>query len=417
MTPVSPCLAAVALLFTLLPLSPSLAKEAAAPLTPGGTYNVRDYGAKGDGTTKDTAAFEQALMACHLAGGGTVQVPAGNYCIGSIALWSQTDLHLEKDATITGSADLVDYPLSSARWEGLERPAYRALITADHASRIAITGAGTIQGSGTVGKLRRPRGPVLIETVECRGVKIDGLTLKNDSVWTLHPNFCTDVTISNIQFQTVGSNSDGIDPDSCSKMLIENCTFTTGDDNIAIKSGKGLEGQEIGRPSEDITIRGCKFINGHAGVALGSELSGGIRNIRIEKCEFGEGRAALYIKTCAGRGAYVENITLRDSLIHCKALEIRTDYKANPDNQGIPGEAGLTWVNGIRLENLKLDGKGILDVYGVPEKRVSDLTAINITGTSPKPITLRNTRNVTLREIHVTGFTGPLVQHGDPKEK
>jgi len=420
MTPMTPRLAAVAFLCTLLPVPPSLAKEPAPVLAPGGTYNVRDYGATGDGKTRDTAAFEQALMACNNAGGGTVLVPAGNYCIGSVVLWSHTTLQVEKDATITGSADLADYPLSTARWEGLQRPAYRALLTADHASDIAITGGGTIQGSGAVGKLRHPRGPVLIEAVECRGVKVAGLTLKNDSVWTLHPNYCTDVTVSDLQFQTVGSNSDGIDPDSCRQMLIENCTFNTGDDNIAIKSGKGQEGQQIGRPSEDITIRGCKFINGHAGVALGSELSGGIRNVKIEHCEFGEGRAALYIKTCPGRGAYVENISLRDSLIHCKALEIRTDYKANPDSQGIAGEAGLTWVNGIRLENLRLDGKGILDVYGLPEKPVSDLIAVHITGTSPKPITLQNTRNVTLRDLHVTGFTGPLVTRetgaGDSKK-
>jgi hypothetical protein len=212
-----------------------------------------------------------------------------------------------------------------------------------------------------------------------------------------------------VQFTTSGSNADGIDPDSCANVTIENCTFDTGDDNIAIKSGKGREGAAIGRPSENITIRGCKFIRGHAGVALGSELSGGIRNVTITNCEFGEGRAALYIKTCPGRGGFVENVSLSDSKIHCKALEIRTNYKANPDSQGIAGPAGLTSVRNLRLHNLQLDGKGIIDVYALAEKPVIGLSASNFTGTSAKGMSLANVQKVALSGIEVTGFSGPLL--------
>ena len=201
-----------------------------------------------------------------------------------------------------------DSPLEAARWEGLMRPSLRALIHANHADAITVSGEGTIRGGATIGKGRAPRGAVLIEPVECSGFRLEGVTLENHSVWTFHPAFCKGVTVSHVTFNTDGPNSDGIDPDSVQGMYIESCVFNTGDDCIAIKSGKGIEGNKMGRTTTDVLIRDCRFIKGHAGVAIGSEVSGGIRGVRIERCSSEHATRLLRIKTCAGRGAFIEDV-------------------------------------------------------------------------------------------------------------
>ncbi len=205
----------------------------------GARLDVREQGAVGDGKTKDTAAFQKALDACGAGGGGEVVVPAGKYVIGSVVMQSHTTLKLAKDAILLGSSDIADYPLGRARWEGLDAPAHRALIHAENAKEVVVVGEGTIIGAEAAGKLRDPRGAALVEMVECQGVRVEGVTLKQYGVWTLHPTFCDDVSVIGVTFETRGHNSDGIDPDSCRRFRIEKCTFSTQDDCIAIKSGKG----------------------------------------------------------------------------------------------------------------------------------------------------------------------------------
>ncbi len=368
-------------------------------------FSVADFGATSDGKTRDTAAIQKAVDACALAGGGEVDFSAGTYLTGSIELKSHVHLVLSQGAVIQGSGDPADYPLGTARWEGLERPAYLALIRASHAEDIAITGSGVIQGDTEIGKLRNPRAPTLIEPIECKNVRLDGMTLHGNKIWTVHPTYCDDVAISNLIIQTTSANSDGIDPDSCRHVTIDHCSFETGDDNIAIKSGKGQEGVRVARPSEDITITNCTFIKGYCSVAFGSELSGGIRNVHIEHCTFKQGRCALYLKSTAGRAGYISNVTAEDLDVGPEPLlEIDTNYKYNPDAQGVPGPAGLTKFQNITINNARIDCKKAVTVVATVENPADGVTLSNITGTCAEPWVFKNATGVTLKDIHVSGF-------------
>ncbi|HLZ53419.1 MAG TPA: glycosyl hydrolase family 28-related protein, partial [Verrucomicrobiae bacterium] len=187
-----------------------------------GEFNVRAFAATGDGTTKDTAAFQKALDACAAAGGGTVAVPAGDYLIGSIVIGNHTTLRLESHAYLVGSPDLADYPVIQMRFEGEFVPGHRALISAEKQENIAVVGRGFIFGPPLpVSLLRNPRGPVLIEFSECTNVTLDGFTTQYQRLWSIHPMLCRNVVARNLTIRSVALNGDGIDVDSCQQVLIE----------------------------------------------------------------------------------------------------------------------------------------------------------------------------------------------------
>jgi polygalacturonase len=375
---------------------------AAAPV------NVRDTGATGDGKTLDTAAMQKAIDTVAAAGGGVVQVPAGTYLCGSIELKSHVTLDLDTGATIKASSNADDFPIVTALWEGLPWPCHEALIFADHARDIAITGSGSILGDENVGKLRNPRGPVLIEPVSCGNVRIDGVTLGSVHIWTLHPTYCKDVTVANVTFASTGGNSDGIDPDSVVNMAIDHCTFSAGDDDIAIKSGKGQNGVKIGAPSENIFITNCTFNKGHGGVSFGSELSGGIANVTISNCNFQGVGEALNFKTAAGRAGYIRDVNASHLVVNGVPLVVlRTDYHSNPDAQGVPGDAGLTSFSGILISDVQLtDSKDPVKVIADPAKPLDGFTMNNITGTCKKGFIICNAKNVALSGIKLDGIEG-----------
>ena len=211
------------------------------------TYDVRAFGAAGDSQTLDTASFQKALDQCAGHGGGTVIVPAGKYLIGNIELKSNTTLRLERDATLLTSLNPDDYPIMNVRWEGKWRAGHRALIFADHASHIAILGPGKIEGSPKLGRLRDPRAPALIEPIDCDGVLLDGFSTHYEHMWNIHPTYCSNVIARNLHERSEnGSQSDGIDVDSCNHVLIENCDIDTGDDCIALKSGRSASSIGVG---------------------------------------------------------------------------------------------------------------------------------------------------------------------------
>lgn len=375
------------------------------------TYNVRDSGAVGDGKTNDTAAIQKAIDAAAGAGGGEVIVPAGTYSTGSLELKSHVTLDLAAGAVIHGDGVATDYPLVQARWEGLQHQCRQALIFANDAEDIAITGSGSIQGDGKVGKLRGPRGPTLFEPTNCKNVRVTGVTVGNDGVWTLHPTFCQDVTISNVTIDSVGGNSDGIDPDSCQGVTIDHCTFSAGDDDIAIKSGKGQEGVKIGKPTADISVTDCTFIKGHAGVAMGSELSGGISGVKIANCTFSGVKEAIYMKSAPGRAGYVRDVHANHLVVtDVPLLVILTTYHANPDAQGVPGVAGLTDFGGISISDVKADSKKTLvKVEATPEKPVDGLTLTGIAGSCRDGFVISNAKNVVLKDIKLDGLKGPAL--------
>jgi len=372
--------------------------------------NVRDFGAAGDGVTKDTAALQKALDAAATAGGGEVDFPAGTYLTGSIELKSHVTINLAPGAIIHGGTDPADYPLVNARWEGLDHQCHQALIFANNAEDIAITGSGSIFGAGEVGRLRNPRGPTLFEPVSCKNIRVSGVTVGNTGVWTLHPTYCEGISLSNVTITSVGGNSDGFDPDSCQDVTVDHCSFSAGDDDISIKSGKGQEGVKIGKPSTNITVTNSTFIKGHGGVAMGSELSGGIAHVKISNCTFQGVVEAIVFKSRPGRGGYVRDVEADHLIVKgAPLLVILTTYHANPDAQGVPGNDGLTDFSGVTISDVQANSKSLVRVEATPEKPLDGLTLTNITGACTQGFLIRNAKNVALKNIKLDGVTGPAL--------
>jgi polygalacturonase len=334
-------------------LVPEILRRIKPPTFPARDFDVTKYGAKGDGTTDCTAAFRDAVAACNKAGGGRVVVPAGKFLTGPIHLKSNVNLHVTKDATILFTTDTKAYlPQVLTRFESTELMGYSPFIYALDQQNIAVTGEGTLdgqaseenwwkwkggrgRGEGTqvparnrlvemaeknVPVARRVFGegdflrPNFIQPYRCRNVLVEGVTIVRSPMWEINPTLCTNVTVRGVRISSHGPNNDGCDPDSCRDVLIENCTFDTGDDCIAIKSGRNADGRRLHVPSENIIVRGCQMKDGHGGVTIGSEISGHVRNVFAEKCTMDSPNLdrALRFKNNALRGGVLEHIYMRD---------------------------------------------------------------------------------------------------------
>lgn len=381
-----------------------------------GTFDVREFGAVGDGKSKDTAAFQKALDACNAAGGGDVVVTGGVYLIGSIVLPANTTLRMESRSSLMGSPDEADYPIIRVRWEGEFRDGHRALIYAEKAKHIAITGKGMIYGPPiSVSRLRDPRGPALIELSECSDVTLEGFTTQYQQLWSIHPVLCEKVVARNLVIRSVSFNGDGIDVDSCKNVLIENCDINTGDDALVLKSGRGAAAAKLARPTEDVVVRDCALVSSiYAGLAFGTELSGGLRNIRVENCTISGHQNGIFFKSREGRGAFIENVTCENLVVQNSP----TFVAINLLNKGIPASDPVTsdlekWtrINNIRFNNVRVDDiKDLVLARDIPPARpVDGLTLSNITGNCVRAVTLANMTNVALANINVTGFSGALV--------
>jgi polygalacturonase len=387
--------------------------------------NVRDFSATGDGSTKDTLAFQQALDRCSFLGGGEVFVPQGDYLIGTIVLHSNTHLRLDDGASLLGSADLTDYPLTQVRWEGHWIRGYGALITAIDSQNIAISGAGRIVGNpairGRVDKQTGLRNPALLEFTNCSNLQVAGCITEQNEMWSIHPVYCENVSFHGV---TVRGGADGIDIDSCRHVVIESCNFATGDDCISLKSGRGAEGYAIARPTEDVLISNCTFADTHwACIGIGSETSGGIRNVRIEQCRCTEARTfAIYIKTRSGRGAFIENIHV-DGLDVSGAqqgfLRINLLDSGKQDEFPVPGNEGLPSVHNLSFRNIRVDNVPVLvqATSTLSSSPIFGFILANITGTCAKGVSLANIQRADLSGIAVTGLTGPLLSAYNVKGK
>ncbi len=375
------------------------------------TYNVRDFGATSDGTSKDTAAFQKAFDTCAANGGGEVLVPPGHYLIGSVQLGSHTGLSLEHGSVIIGSSNIDDYPMIPVRWEGRWEPGRRGLIYATNANGVSIDGPGMIEGNPIVAAPQNPRGAVVLEFVSCNHVLWQDFSVTQGGNWATHPVYCTNVTIKNV---TITGRRDGIDIDSCSNVLIDGCNIDTSDDSISLKSGRGAQAATIGRPTEDVVITNCTLVDHRfASIGIGSETSGGIRNVRITHCRFTARSCGIYIKTRIGRGGVIENISgddldvlgggfLRVNLINVGNL--------NTVDDPVPGLAGYPKGRNFSFSNVRLNNATLLaDVKASSEKPLDDFSLSNITGTCVKGISLENITNASLADIHVTGYTGSLL--------
>jgi len=395
-------------------------KATSKPYRPGVSLNVRDFGAKADGTTKDTAAFQQALDRCAVLGGGDVLVPAGNYRTGAIALRSKTLLRLEKDAVISGTPDFADYPVTQVRWEGKWIQGHLGLIYAVDADQIGISGPGRIVGHPDVGgrpTAQNPlRHPALIETIRCRRIDFDGFSTEYRLMWSIHPTNCEDIFIKDLKIRSTGGNGDGIDIDSCRRVRIDGCDIATGDDCIAIKSGRGSEANLLRQTTEDVLITNCTMADSiFACIGIGSETSGGIRNVRIEHCKFTAAKTfAIYIKTRVGRGAFIEDISADDldvSGTEGGFLSLNLMGSGLQDQDPVPGLDGIPTIRNLRFSNARVKGcPQLVDGTRVhPDKPVDGLSLINISGDARKGISLANIRKAEIRNVTVSGVDGPLV--------
>ncbi|MBN2612722.1 MAG: glycoside hydrolase family 28 protein [Bacteroidales bacterium] len=323
------------------------------------TYLITDFGAINDGETPCTKAINDAINKINAEGGGTIIVPNGRYLTGAIHFKSNVKLHLEDSAVLIFSVNPSDYlPVVLSRWEGVDCYNYSPLIYGYNLENIAITGKGKIDGRANTnnwwpwkGHNRygwkpgmpsqlMPEGrplllkynidqtpveqrimgdghylrPPFIQFYKCRNILIEDITIENSPFWVIHPLLSENITVRGVHINSNGTNNDGCDPESCINVLIENCFFNTGDDCIALKSGRNDDGRKWSVPTENVVIRNCKMQNGHGGIVIGSEISGGCKNIFVENCEMSSSELdrAIRIKTNSQRGGTIENIFINN---------------------------------------------------------------------------------------------------------
>lgn len=376
------------------------------------TYNVRDFGATGDGVTKDTVAFQKALDACAVHGGGDVMVPAGNYLIGSVQLGYGTIVRLETNSVIIGSGDTNDYPMMDIRWEGRWQPGRRALIYAANVDHTGIIGPGRIEGNRALAAPQNPRGAVVLEPISCHDVRWEGFTVTQGGNWATHPTYCSEVVIKNLN---IVGDRDGIDIDSCKDVRIEGCDINTGDDCISLKSGRGLNGARIGIPTEGVlisncTLRGRRF----AGLGIGSETSGGVRDVKIEHSKMNCRTFGIYIKTRIGRAGAIENISGNDlDVLGGGFLKINlvSAGNLNTSDDPVEGDAGIPLGRNYSFSNVRVTNcSRLVDARDIsPQKPLAGFSLMNVTGTCTNGIALANIAGAKLKNIRVTGYQGHLI--------
>jgi polygalacturonase len=389
---------------------PALLAGFSTPQFPNHEFLVTNFGAVGDGTTDCTEAFRKAIQACNELGGGKVVVPSGTFLTGAIHLKSNVDLYLKREATIRFSTNTASYmPPVLARYEGTEVMNYSPLIYAFEQTNIAITGEGTLDGQGSKGIWYRwkssgdPR--KLVETASsgvpveqrifgeghnlrpnfvvpfrCRNVLIEGVHITDSPMWVLNPVYCTNVIVRNVTVNAWGPNTDGCDPDSCANVLIQDDNFSDGDDCIAIKSGRDQDGQRINIPCQNLVVRDCHFKAGHGGIAIGSETSGGVRNVFAENCQFESPNLemALRFKTNPARGGYIEDVHVRDCKV--KLAQIGIDMTLRYGSSGAIEGSAVPVIRDIDIRNCtfgELTGRPIFIEGRSPTDKITDVTIAN----------------------------------------
>ncbi|WP_269714719.1 glycoside hydrolase family 28 protein [Caulobacter sp. NIBR2454] len=394
--------------------APAPATGAKAPKT-GVRIDPRELGAKADGKTKDTHAVQLALDRCAVLGGGEVVLSSGVYLVGAVRIGSNTTLRVEEGATLQGSPDVADYPVVQVRWEGRWVPGYIGLVWAQDAKNVAITGKGKILASKDIHKRLEEktglRHPALLEFVEVHGLSVTDVFTEQNDMWSIHPVYCEDVVFRGM---TVNGAADGIDVDSCRRVVIDKCDFDTVDDCISLKSGRGMEGNVIGRPTEDVTITDCVFRDRRwACIGIGSETSGGIRRVLVERCKcLAAHTFAIYIKSRPGRGAFIEDIVMRDLEVSGAGygfLRLNFLDSGKQDQFPVPGLEGVPTVRNFTFERITVKDVPVLveAVQIHPDKPLDGFVFKDIKGTSGRGITLANMKNVTLANVNVNVFSGP----------
>ncbi|MFO7974107.1 MAG: glycoside hydrolase family 28 protein [Candidatus Hydrogenedentota bacterium] len=411
------------------------------PQFPDRVYDITDYGAKGDGETKNTDAICKAIEACATAGGGTVRVPAGTWLTGAVHLESNVNLHLEAGAELHFSTDPEDYlPVVFTRWAGFELYNYSPLIYARDCENIAVTGAGKLFGHGpawwpwaeiqeetargvyrdqvlkNVPAEERVYGtpaaglrPQFISPIRCRNVLLEGFEIAEPGpFWTIHLVYCENVIVRDLTLNTVGGpNTDGINLDSTRNALIETCEINAGDDAIALKSGINEEGRRIGRPTENVVVRNIHAGKSHGGIVIGSEMSGGVRNIYGHSCEFSGSGKGIRLKSNASRGGVVENCwfeNIRMADIEREAIVIQTDYgawMASEDGKAYPLFRDLVF------KDIMCEGAAqAVSMIATEHQPIEDVTLEDVSIQAKRGMRFEWVNGITLRDVRIEPDAG-----------
>jgi DNA sulfur modification protein DndE len=456
------------------------------PLFRADTYNIADHGAKSDGITLNTRAIASAIEACSMAGGGVVLVPRGLWLTGPVQLKSNVNLHLEKGSLLLFSRNYDDYPLLLTTYEGSQRVRCTSPISGYNLENIAITGEGIIDGSGDAwrpvkkskltasqwNELKSSGGflnkegniwypteksllgntlsfneiqlrkslqehedikdalrPVLLSLIKCNDILIDGPTFQNSPAWNLHLLMCENIVIRNINVRNpwYAQNGDGLDLESCRYCHIDNCRFDVGDDAICIKSGRDKAGRERGMPTEFVVINDCIVYHGHGGFVIGSEMSGGVRNISVSNCSFMGTDVGLRFKSTRGRGGLVENIYathINMTEIPAQAILFDLFYGGNapiPDAEDKAGDNPTESIPPVSEETpqfrnfflsditCKGAGQAIL-MRGLPEMNVMNIHLQDIRIVANKGINCVDTKKISFKDMQIITKTGPVFE-------
>ena len=429
-------------------LFPQILARVKPPKFKNKNYNILKFGAKAGGQLDCRSAINRAIDVCSKAGGGRVVVPAGVFLTGAIRLKSNVNLHVSKGATLKFATDAKAYlPIVHTRWEGMELMHLSPLIYAYEETNIAITGEGTLDGQGKAyfwkwhgnpryggepdklnqraararlyefmdrnaplserifgeGQWLRPQ---FIQPYKCKNVLIEGVKIIDSPMWEVHPVLCENVTVRNLHIATHGPNNDGCDPESCKDVLIDNCYFDTGDDCIAIKSGRNNDGRRLNTPTENIIIRNCTMKDGHGGITVGSEISGGVRNLFAHDCKLDSADlwTALRVKNNASRGGKLENFYFKNitvGQVSRAVVEIDFNYE-----EGAKGDHTPVMKNYV-VENLTCTtGNRAVDLQGLDNAPIYDVTMKNCSfGALKNPSIVKNVKGLSLSNVKVGGLS------------
>jgi polygalacturonase len=457
------------------------------PVFPDTEISITQYGGAGDGVTLNTQAFADAMQALSEKGGGTLRVPSGIWYTGPIVFQSNINLYLEKGALILFTEDKNAYPLIETSFEGLETRRCQSPISGYRLENVAITGEGTINGGGeswrplkkgkvtenhwksvvkSGGVLKHPdywlpsesalRGdivsennlnvpnrplseeewlsikdflrPVMISFRECKNVLLEGVLFENSPSWNIHPFMCENLIVDGIfaRNPVYAQNGDGLDVESCKNVLIVNSTFDVGDDAICLKSGKDADGRKRGKPAENVIVDNCKVFKGHGGFVVGSEMSGGVRNVSITNCQFMGTDVGLRFKSARGRGGVVENIyadninmfdIITDSFLFDlyyggkSASEALEDGDVVPIDDNIPAVTEETpvfrniYVTGMVSRN----ARRALFFNGLPEMNIENIRVENAYITAKYGAELSESKNIVLNNLTIIPEKGPAL--------
>jgi polygalacturonase len=455
----------------------------ALPVIPKNTVKLDDCGGRGDGQTLNTAAFEKALAALAEKGGGELIVPPGLWLTGPVKLRSNINLHLERGALIQFSRDYKLYPLTVIDMKGEREVDSVSPISGENLENVAITGEGIIDGGGDawrplkkdklgdrdwkalvksggvlnekadtwypsrevmtgekiVGQLRKNNSlkledyepahqflrPKMLRLIGCKKVLLAGVTFQNPPNWTLNPALCEDVSILNVQVRNLptAQNSDALDLESCRRAVIRDCTFDVGDDGICLKSGKDASGRRIGVPTEDVLVEGCTVYHAHGGFTIGSEMSGGVRNVRVNNCTFIGTDVGLRFKSTRGRGGVVEKIfisNVRMSDIPGDAINFNLYYGGkspldeteNTETNFPPVTEATPQFRDIHIENVICRGaQNAIVLQGLPEMPVRDIFLKDVSITSQQGVFVTDADGIHFENVRVENKSGaPLTQ-------